>query len=227
MQNSKNFGTGKKVAKQVHCSQIIERMHRGGSRIYERAHWKRLNKKIMEITLLGRVSLSYFNLVHKSILTLQAMKIPDAEAAVDRVGTARKIAGMADYQSQEQKGVIQVAQKEGRTIHFAELMDICHLKNSELEPKFQKYKGRAVLGGDIVKKDSGYHAVFTEQGSSASQMTAGKVMKVFARLPGSTGQAADAVSAHTKGRTLRIIETLSRYLDTLLHACQKFALKPF
>ena len=61
-------------------------------------------------------------------------------------------------------------------------MDICHLKNAELEPKFQKYKGRLVLRGDIVKNDSGPYAVFTEQGSSASQMTAAKVMDVMSRL---------------------------------------------
>ena len=30
------------------------------------------------------------------------------------------------------------------------LMDICHLKNAELEAKHQKYKGRVVLRGDIV-----------------------------------------------------------------------------
>ena len=35
-----------------------------------------------------------------------------------------------------------------------------------------KYKGRVVLRGDIVKDDSGSYAVFTEQGSSGSQMTA-------------------------------------------------------
>ena len=77
-------------------------------------------------------------------------------------------------------------------------MDRCHLKNSELEPKFQKYKGRVVLRGDIVKDDSGAYAVFTEQGSSASQMTAAKVMDVIARLPDCDGQAADAVSAYTQ-----------------------------
>ena len=49
-------------------------------------------------------------------------------------------------------------------------MDICHLKNAELEAKHQKYKGRVVLRGDIVKDDSGSYAVFTEQGSSASQI---------------------------------------------------------
>ena len=45
------------------------------------------------------------------------------------------------------------------------------------------YKGGVVLRGDIVKDDSGTSAVFTEQGSSASQMTAAKVMDVAARLP--------------------------------------------
>ena len=58
-------------------------------------------------------------------------------------------------------------------------MDLCHLVNSELEPPYQKYKGRVVLRGDIVKDDSGSYAVFTEQGSSASQMTAAKVMDII------------------------------------------------
>ena len=37
----------------------------------------------------------------------------------------------------------------------ATLMDICHLKNEELEPKYHKYKGRVVLRGDVVKDNSG------------------------------------------------------------------------
>ena len=70
-------------------------------------------------------------------------------------------------------------------------MDLCHLKNWELEPQFQKYKGLIVLRGDIVKDDSGSFAVFTEQGSSASQMTATEVMDIISRLQGCWGQAAD------------------------------------
>ena len=62
----------------------------------------------------------------------------------------------------------------------------------------KKYKGRAVLRGDIVKDDSGCYAVFTEQGSSASLMTGAKVMDIISRLPGCNGQAADAVSAYTQ-----------------------------
>ena len=54
-----------------------------------------------------------------------------------------------------------------------------------------------MLRGDIVKDDSGAYAVFAEQGSSASQMTAAEVMDVVARLPDCDGQAAHAVSAYT------------------------------
>ena len=94
--------------------------------------------------------------------------------------------------------MIDEARTSGATVHFASLMDICHLKNTELEAKHQKYKGRVVLRGDIVKDDSGSYAVFTEQGSSASQMTAAKVMDIISRLLGCAGQAADAVSAYTQ-----------------------------
>ena len=48
-----------------------------------------------------------------------------------------------------------------------------------------------------MKDDSASFAVFTEQGSSASQMKAAKVMDIISRLPGCAGQAADAVSAYT------------------------------
>ena len=56
--------------------------------------------------------------------------------------------------------VIEEARHKGRQVHFASLMDICHLKNAELETKHQKYKGRVVLRGDIVKDDSGSYKVF-------------------------------------------------------------------
>ena len=49
-----------------------------------------------------------------------------------------------------------------------------------------------------MKDDSGSHAVLTEQGSSASQMTAAKIMDTISRLPCCDGQAADAVSAFTQ-----------------------------
>ena len=91
-------------------------------------------------------------------------------------------------------------------MHFASLMDLCHLKSSELEPTHPKYKGRVVLRGEKCKM------IHTEQGSSASQMTAANVMDVIARLPGCAGQAADAASAYTQvknGRCTVIVENSS------------------
>ena len=81
------------------------------------------------------------------------------------------------------KEVLDEAETKGAKVLFVSLMDICHAKNAELETKHQKYRGRVVLRGDIVKDDSGSYAVFTEQGSSASQMTAAEFIDIISRLP--------------------------------------------
>ena len=125
-------------------------------------------------------------------------EIPDAKAAVNFVWEKlEKIPAWQMDPVKSKKDVILEAQKK-RKVHFAALVDMCHLKKTELERKHQKYKGRVVLRGDTVKDDSGACAVSTEQGSSASQMTAAKVMGVIARSPGCAGQAADAMSAYTQ-----------------------------
>ena len=132
----------------------------------------------------GENSLQHYNLVHKFIPMPQAMKIPAAKAAVDKEWEKlEKISAWNLTKVKSKKEVIDEARTSGATVHFASLMDICHLKNAELEAKHQKYKGPVVLRGDIVKDNSGSYAVFTEQGSSASQMTAAKI---------------DAVSAYTQ-----------------------------
>ena len=147
----------------------------------------------------GENSLQHYNLVHKIIPMPQAIKIPAAKAAVDKEWEKlEKISAWNLAKVKSKKKVIDEARMSGATVHFASLMDICHLKNAELEAKHQKYKGRVVLRGDIVKDNSGSYAVFTEQGSSASQVTAAKIMDILSRLPGCDGQAADAVSAYTE-----------------------------
>ena len=103
------------------------------------------------------------------------MKIPAAKAAVDKEWDLTKV--------RSKKEVIDEARTKGAKVHFASLMDICHSKKAEVETNHQKYKGRVVLRGDIVKDYSGSYAVFTEQGSSASPMTAAKVMDIISRLP--------------------------------------------
>ena len=147
----------------------------------------------------GDKSLQHYNLVHKLIPMPQAMKIPAAKAAVDKEWEKLENIPAWDLtKGRSKKEVIDKARTKGAKVHFASLMDICHLKSAELEAKHQKYRGRVVLRGDIVKDDSGSYAVFTEQGSSASQMTAARVMDIISRLPGCAGQAADAVSAYTQ-----------------------------
>ena len=147
----------------------------------------------------GDNSLQHYNLVHKFIPMPQAMKIPAAKAAVDKEwDKLEKISAWNLTKVRSKKEVIEEARVLGATVHFASLMDICHLNNAEVEAKHQKYKGRVVLRGDIVKDDSGSYAVFTEQGSSASQMAAAKIMDIISRLPGCDGQAADAVSVYTQ-----------------------------
>ena len=170
----------------------------------------------------GDNSLQHYNLVRNFIPMPQAMKIPAAKAAVDKEWEKlQKIPAWDLTKVRSKTEVIDEARTKGAKVHFASLIGICHLKNAELEPKHQKYKGRVVLRGDIVKDDSGSYAVFTEHGSSASQVTAAKVMDIISRLPGCAGQAADAVSACAQVKmedAPKIIENskigMSRHLDS-------------
>ena len=147
--------------------------------------------------------------------------MPQAMKSEQRMGEARENPSVEFGENEERKRCFSGSTKRKRKVHFATLMDICHLKNAELEQKHHKYKGRVVLRGDMGKDDSGAYAVSTEQGSSASQMTAAKVMDVSARLLGCAGQAADAMSAHTQvknGDRSKVAENskvgMSRFLDT-------------
>ena len=83
------------------------------------------------------------------------MKILDAKAAKDN--ERNKLETIPAWQldkEESKKEVCLEAQRDKRKVHFAMLMDICHLKNAELEPTIQKCKGRVVLRGDSVKDDS-------------------------------------------------------------------------
>ena len=105
------------------------------------------------------------------------------------MGKLEKIPAWDITKVRSKKEVIDEARTKCAKVHFAPLMDICHLKNAVLETKHQKYKdSEATLWKTII----GSYAVLTEQGSSASQMTAATVMDIISWLPGCAGQAADA-----------------------------------
>ena len=74
-------------------------------------------------------------------------------------GKTRENTSMAADEGQKQEWGDRWSKAWWQKIHFASLMDLCHLKNSELEPPFQKYIGRVELRCDIIKDDSGSYAV--------------------------------------------------------------------
>ena len=134
------------------------------------------------ITEKGMNSLNHYNLVHKFIPMLQATKDSGCKDSSGKIiGKLEKVPAWKLTKVRNKKEVIEEARNKGRKVHFASSMDLCHLKNSELEPPYQKYKGRVVLRGDIVRDDSRLYAVFTEQGSFASYMIAAKVMDIISK----------------------------------------------
>ena len=79
----------------------------------------------------GGTPLQHFNLVHKFILMPQAMKIPAAKAAVDKEWEKlEKIPAWDLTKVRSKSEVIDEARTNGAEVHFASLMDICHLKNA-------------------------------------------------------------------------------------------------
>ena len=198
-----------------------------------RVFWKLMNPQecvweiryriIMKTILQEKVKIHYSTTIWFTNL-FQCLKHEDSRrksSSGQGMGKLEKISAWNLTKVRSKKEVIDEARTSGATVHFASLMDICHLKNAELEAKHQKYKSRIVLRGDIVKDDSGSFAVFTEQGSSASQMTAAKIMVIISRLPGCDGQAADAVSAYTQvkmedaHKSLKVFKIgVSRHLDS-------------
>ena len=150
-----------------------------------------------------------YGLIHTPVSIKKANKIPAAKAAVDSEWDAHAAKKTWNIERVKPRAeVIKEAKAKNMSVHFGTLMDLCHLKHAELDVQHQKYKGRVVFRGDQVKDETGFYAVFTEQGASASQMVAAKFLDSLARMPGMKGQAADAVKAYTQVSLLNTHELL-------------------
>ena len=81
--------------------------------------------------------MTHYNLVHNFIPLPQTMKIPDAKAAaVDQEWKKLEtIPAWKLEQVKSKKEVILEAQRDRKKVHLATLLDICHHKNAELEPR--------------------------------------------------------------------------------------------
>ena len=120
--------------------------------------WETLNLQITKTILQEKVRThcSIIIWVHKFVPMPQAIKMIAAKAAVDQEwGETRKNSAWNLTKIRSKKEVIDEARTKGAKVHVVSLMDICHLKNAELEAKHQKYKGRVVFRDGIVKDDSG------------------------------------------------------------------------
>ena len=72
-----------------------------------------------------------------------AMKIPAAKAAAHKEWEKlEKISEWNLTKVRSKKEVIDESRMSGASVHFASLIDVCHLKNAELEGKHQKFKSR-------------------------------------------------------------------------------------
>ena len=89
----------------------------------------------------------------------QTLETRDAKAAVEKeLEKLEKIPAWQLTKVRNKKEVIAEARNEDITAYFVSLMDLCHLKNSELEPQCPTYKGRVVLRVVIGQDDSGSYA---------------------------------------------------------------------
>ena len=87
----------------------------------------------------GDTSLQHYNLVHNFIPVPQSMKNSRSKGSSGQgMGKLEKFSAWNLTKVRSKKEVIDEARTKGAKVHFASLMDICHLKNAELETKHQK-----------------------------------------------------------------------------------------
>ena len=163
--------------------------------------WKIRYRIIMKTILQEKVKIHYSTITWFTnlFLCLKLRKFLQRKQRWTRNGKNWKKIRRGTWRVKSKKQVIDEAGTSGATVHFCIING--HMSSEKMlnwRQSTKKYKGRDVLRGNIVKDDSVAYAVFTEQGSSASQMTAAKIMDIISRLPRCDGQAADAVSAYTQ-----------------------------
>ena len=157
----------------------------------------------------------HYSLGHNPVSVQEAVKIPDAKAAVDKEWNQFKTIPALDVKKVRPKfEVIRQARKDWKPVRFANLLDLCHMMKAELAKHLQKYKVRVVLRGDDVK-DEGYRAVFTVQGASESQMPRGRVLGHHLKASWYGWRTSDAISVYSSqnDRSSQIVTNAERRMS--------------
>ena len=133
----KNCGSGASNKIKIKLACILEASEPTRMRMGES-----LYQNIMRTILQEKVTIHCSTTIWYTIFPMhQAMKIPAAKAAVDKEWEKlEKFSAWNLTKVRSKSEVIDEARTSGAKVHSASLMDICHLKNSELEAKHQKYK---------------------------------------------------------------------------------------
>ena len=76
----------------------------------------------------GFNSMTHYKLVQKFIPMPQAMKLPDAKAAVDKAWKKLETIPAWQLENVQEQKKYSISTKRQKKVHFAALMDICHLK---------------------------------------------------------------------------------------------------
>ena len=164
---------------------------------------KKGGKHREKVAQAGTVSQHYFALVHTPVSVKEAMQTKEGREALDKEWKKLEKKNYVDWNSvAEYESVRKNAQKEKRTVHFGRVYPLCHIKNSQLSREKWNYKGRVVFEGNRITDQDGTWAVFSEQGTSASHLSAAKFLDALARMPGNAGQDSDAMGAYTQTELL-------------------------
>ena len=137
----------------------------------------------------GVNSLSRYKLLHKFMPMPHASKKSGCEGwSCKRMRKFEKIpAWQLTKVINKERGWLMMQERRAQKFILSHWWNMS-FKECWILDKAPKIQSRVVFRGDIVKDDSGSYAVFTEQVSSASQMTAAKIMDIISRLPGCDGE---------------------------------------
>ena len=83
-------------------------------------------------------------------------------------------------------------------VHFGRTFGFVFIKQSEVEEKHWAPKGRVVFIGNRVADQSGFAALFSEQRSSSSHLTAANLLDAIGHMPGMCVENADVAGAYTQ-----------------------------
>ena len=156
-----------------------------------------------KLSEIGEVSLSWHALVARQLSRKEVSLDPSYIDALDNAWIKlikRQVWGLdlSKRDVREYDDVRREAVKKKKQVHFGRTYGFVVIKHPELEKEQWVPKGRVVFIGNRVADQSGFAALFSEQGSSSSHLTAANLLDAIGHMPGMSVENADATGAYTQ-----------------------------